>query len=51
VISVFLFCESGNQSYTTSGAKVIDVGPIAATAEKQKTVPLPRGLQCNYVCW
>jgi hypothetical protein len=39
VLSVLSFAYQGI-TYTTR-EKVIDVGPIEATAEKQKTIPLP----------
>jgi len=39
VLSVFSFAYQGI-TYTTR-EKVIDIGPLEATAEKQKTIPLP----------
>jgi hypothetical protein len=39
VLSIFSFAYQGI-TYTTR-EKVIDIGPIEATAEKQKTIPLP----------
>jgi hypothetical protein len=39
VLSILSFAYQGI-TYTTR-EKVLDVGPIEATAEKQKTIPLP----------
>jgi len=39
VLSIFSFAYQGI-TYTTR-EKVIDIGPLEATAEKQKTIPLP----------
>ena len=38
-LSIFSFAYQGI-TYTTR-EKVIDIGPLEATAEKQKTIPLP----------
>jgi hypothetical protein len=39
IIGVFAFAYHGF-TYTTT-EKVVDLGPIHVTAEKQKTIPLP----------
>jgi Na+-transporting methylmalonyl-CoA/oxaloacetate decarboxylase gamma subunit len=39
VLSILSFAYQGI-TYTTR-EKVLDIGPIEATAEKQKTIPLP----------
>jgi hypothetical protein len=39
VLSVIAFAYQGI-TYTTR-EKVLDIGPIEATAEKQKTIPIP----------